>query len=195
MVTTLIVHTGPPLTVNVTVTVTVTEIGTGTAIAMGIRLAAAGDTTGPTRTTSADTPLPRVAKLEVQKDTDPVVTAMPHVNENALRDTETTITATDLPPIDTDHPVGGMAMKVMKIRKSVGDVDARGGIAKRIGIAMGRNTMVRQRNPRALTTRRWRVKTATEVTLEESSTTLQVYTIANIDLGMTPMRCPFRIIL
>ena len=201
-VNTPIAHIGLPPTVieNATATETATGTGTGigTVIAMGeTRLVAAGDTTSPTRTTTADTPLLHVATLEIRTGTDPVATVMAHAIENAPRDIKTTITATDLPLVDTDRPARGItAMMATKIRKSVGDVDTRGGIAKRIGIAIGRDTTTCQIDPRAPTTNRWRVRIATrEATLEESSTTLQVYMRANTGLGMTPTRCPFRIIL
>jgi hypothetical protein len=154
VVTTPIAHTGLPLTVIETATATATETGTGTGTGTGtviviegwIHLVAADDTTNPPHTTTADTPPPHVAILEVQTDTDPVATVMAHANGNAPRDTKMMITAKDLPLIDTDRPVGATAMTMTKIQKSVGDVDARGGNVKRIGIAIGGDTTICQRN-------------------------------------------------
>ena len=151
-------------------------------------LAAADDMTGPTRTTNADTPLPHVVTLGILINTDPVATAKAHVTGNAPRETETTNIAKDLPLIGIDRLVGSTTAMTMTIRKSAGDVDARGGSAKRIGIVSGRNTTNRERN--RLTTKR----EATEVMVEEITMTPQVYTRASTDLGMITTRCPFRTI-
>jgi len=184
--------TGLPLTVIENVTGTGTGTGTGTVIAIEgwTRPVAADDTTDPTRTTNVDIPLRHVATLEIQINTGPVVSAKAHASENAPRDTEMTNTVKDLPLTDIDRPAGSTTAMKMRIRKSAGDADVRGGIAKRIGIARGRNTTIRERNRRALTT--W--KEATEAMAEETTMTPQV-TKASTDLGMTQTRCQFRIIL
>ena len=199
VVTTPIAHTDHPLSVIETATATETERGTETAIAIEgwIHPVAADDTTNLIRTTTVDTPLPRVATSGVQTNTDPVATAMVHAKENAPRDTKTMITAMDLPLVDTDLPARStVVMRMMKIQKSVGDVDARGGIVGGIGIAIGRNTTIRRINRLASTTRPQCVREViTEAILEATSTMLQVCTIANTDLGTTMTRCPFRIIL
>jgi len=193
-----IVHTDlPPIATETetgTRTRTRTGTGTGTVIAIGgwIHPVAADDTTNTTRTTIVDIPLPHVASLEAQKDTDLVAIVKAPANENALRDTETTTTATDLPPIDTDRPARSTtATTMMKIRKNVGDVDARGGNAKRIG----KNTTICRRDRRVPMTRpRCTREVTTEVMSEVTSRTLQVSTIANTDPGMTTTHYPFQII-
>lgn len=189
-----IVHTDLPPIATETETETRTGIGTGTVIAIGGRIhpVAADDTTNTTRTTIVDIPLPHVATLGAQKDTDLVAIVKAPANENALRDTEMTTTATDLPPIDIDHPARSTtATTTMKIRKNVGDADARGGNAKRIG----KSTMIYRRNRRVSMTRpRCTKGVTTEVMSEVTSRTLQVSTIANTDPGMITTHYPFQII-
>ena len=183
-----IAYTGPPLIAIEIATATETGRGTVIAIEGRIRLVAVGDTIGPTHTTNVDIPLPHVVTLEIRTNTDPVATAKAHASENALRDTETTNTAADLPLNDIDRPAGSTTAMTMKIRKSVGDVDARGGNAKRIRIVRGRNTTIPERNRLTIG------KKVTEV-MVETTTTPQIHMKASTDLGMTPTRCPFRIIL
>jgi len=150
-----------------------------------------------THLTLVDIPLPRVVTSEAQINTDPVATAKAHATENAPQGTEMTITARDLPPIGTDPPARGpTVMTMMKTLKSVGDVDVRGGIVTGIGIVIGENPTICQINRRVPMTRPRCVReVTTEVMLGVTSTTLQVYTRAIIDTGMTMMRCPLRIIL
>ena len=169
-----------------------TGTGTGTVIAIEgqTRPVAADDTTDPTHTTNADILLPHAATLEIQINTGPVVTAKAHAIENAPRDTETTNPVKDLPLTDIDRPARSTTAMRMRIRKNAGDVDVRGGIAKRIGITRGRNTTIRERNRRTLTTR----KEAMGVMAEETTMMPQV-TKASTDPGMTQTRCLFRIIL
>lgn len=194
VVTTPIAHIGLPLTAIEIATATATETGTGTGTVITtegwIRPVAADGTTNPIRTMNADTPPPRVATLGARTDTDPVATVKAHANENAPRDTKTTITAADLLLIDTDRPARiTTTMTMTKIQKNAGDVGARSGIAERIGIARGRDKTTRQTNHLAHTTRRRQ-----EVTMENTRMR-QVYTRANTDLGMTPTRCLSRITL
>ena len=189
----MVTHSGLPPTVVESATETGigigigTGIGTVTAIEEGIRTVAAGEATGPTLTTNVDTHLPRVAILEVQTSTDPVATATAHATGNAPRGTKTIITVKDLLLIDTDPPARNeAAMTMKKTRKGAKSIDAKGGIVERIRIATGGDTKI------ALKIRK---KATTGVMVGETSKTLlQVYMVANTDLGMTPTRCLFRII-
>lgn len=194
-----IAHTGLPLIVIETGTGIGIGIGTATVIVIEgrSRLGAAGDMRDTTHLTLVDIPLPRVVTSEAQTNTDPVATAKAHATENAPQGTEMTITARDLPPIGTDPPARGpTVMTMMKTLKSVGDVDVRGGIVTGIGIVIGENPTICQINRRVPMTRPRCVReVTTEVMLGVTSTTLQVYTRAIIDTGMTMTRCPLRIIL
>ena len=194
--TTPIVHTGLLLIAAETENENETGIGTGTGIATGgwIHPVVADDKTNTTRTTVVDTPLPHAATLEAQTDKDLVAIVKAPANGNTLRDTETTITAMDLPLIDIDRPARSItAMKMMRILKNVGDADAIGENAKRIGIAIGKNTTTHQRNRRVPTTRpRCTREVTTKVMSEVTSKTLQVPTIANTDPGMSSTRYPFQ---
>jgi hypothetical protein len=184
---------------------TETGIGTETVIAIEARIhpVAADDTRNLTRMMTVDTLLPRVATLEVQKGTTAVDTAKAPANVNTPRDTKMKIIATDL-LIGTDRPTKSTMM--MKIRKAAGDTDATesGGIATGTGIGTGtgtgntteRNAKTHRRSLRVATTRRRCARVViTEVTLGVTSTTLQAFMRANIELGMTPTRCRFRITL
>jgi len=94
----------------------------------------------------------------------------------------------DLPPIDTDPPAKSLpAMRVMKTLKSVGDADARGTNVERVGTVIGKKQMICRIDRIVPMDQRVR-EVITEVMLEATSTTLQVYTRANTDPGMTMTR-------
>lgn len=192
LVDTPTVHTGLPLIAAETVIETETGTGIGTVIAIEgwNRAIVAGGTTNLTRTTTADTPLPRVATSEPQKNTDLVAIVKARANESAPRDTETTIITTDPLLAGTDRPARSTTVMMMtKIRENTGNVDTRSGIAR------GKNMKIYRRDRRASTTRsRYMRKVTTKVMPEVTSRTPQACTVANTYLGMTTTRYPFRII-
>jgi hypothetical protein len=180
-------HTGLLLTVA-----TETGMGTGTVIAMEETIhLVAGATREPTRMTTVDTPLPRVATLEFQTDTVKVNTVKAHATET--RGKKTMITVMDL-LAGIDRPAGGTTTMTTKILKNAGDADTRGGNAKRnatrIGIMIGGSTKIGPRSLQVSTNRRPAVTEAiTGAMLEVISTTPQVYTKANTGPRMTMTRC------
>lgn len=157
-----------------------------------IHLAVADGTKNPLRTTNVDTPLPLAATSEARTDTD-IDSARAPTNENTPRDTETTTTAMDH-LIDTDRPTEGTT--TTKIPRSVGDVDAIARSGTVIGITIGRSTRNCRRDHQVFTTRVRHMRVViTEVILEVTTTTLQVYTRANTNPGTTLTPCRFPIIL
>lgn len=195
-VITPIAHRDPPL-IAAKATGTETETGTGTGTGtvivtgIGIRTVAAADgTKNPTRTTIADIPLLHVVNWEPQKNTYLAAIVKARAIENIPRGTEMTITATDLPPIDTDRLVRSTtAMTTTKIRGNAGDADTRNETVKRT--AIGENTTIFRNRPPPMTMPRC---TTTEGMPGVTSMTLEANTLASTDTGRTPMRYQFRII-
>jgi len=137
------------------------------------------------------TSLPHIATLEAQKDTDLVTIVKVAANENAPRDTETMVTVTDLPLINTNYPARSTtATTTKKTRKNVGDRRERQECEK--------DRKKHDNLPEKL------LSTHDQALMREGShqggdvggdfRDVQVPTIANTDPGMTTAHYPFQII-